>query len=684
MPQVLPQVLAHRAASTARVVQVLLAVLISCFVVSTLPGVRGRPGFDTLLDGWLQGSVYVLCAGLALLRPMVTAVERTLWSLVAAALAARALGFVAYLAVVRRLDPVPYPSVADAGWLATCFLLLLVLALRLRDRTPRLSSSLVLDALLAALTTAGVAGLLLHGTLLGMTREGTPPSAVATNLAYPVSDVALVSLAIGLLLATRWRPRPSDWVLVAGVIGFALTDTVYLYLLSDGSFRPGSWLSALTVLATALVAVAAWVRPGVEVPRVEQSRPPGMAVPVVLSVICVGVLVRASRADVPVLSILLTAAGLLAAGVRAVQTIVQDRSEASVALRAKNDELLRFQALVETSGDFIAIAGVDGAVRYVNPAGRRIVGLEPDADVTRTTIDDYLTEEGRRLSAEVEVPAVVAHGRWEGESTLRNIRGGPPVPVAIASFLMLHPETGEPFALATVQRDITERLAADRAVHELAEQRQDLLGRLVEAQEDERSRIAADVHDDSVQALAAVELRLGLLGLELAGSAPHLTASVADAQEAVAGAMQRLRHLLFDLESPALNTSLATALDEAAAVLLEDSGVRWEVTGDRDADLPAAARVTAYRIAKEAMVNARKHAQASAIQIILTPARAGVDVTVQDDGRGFDVTASGDRPGHLGLSSMRDRAAVAGGDLRVVSRPGGGTAVTVWLPAADR
>ena len=198
-------------------------------------------------------------------------------------------------------------------------------------------------------------------------------------------------------------------------------------------------------------------------------------------------------------------------------TVQRDVSER----RAAEQELLRFSSLVEASGDFIAIAGVDGRVQYVNPGGRAIVGLDPHADVTSTTIADYLTEEGLRASVEIEQPAVVAEGHWEGESTLRDLRGGSPTPVAINSFLVNHPETQQPWLLATVQRDISERITAEREIRELADQRQVLLGHLVRAQEAERARIAADVHDDSVQSLAAVELRLALLQAELRREQPR-------------------------------------------------------------------------------------------------------------------------------------------------------------------
>lgn len=148
---------------------------------------------------------------------------------------------------------------------------------------------------------------------------------------------------------------------------------------------------------------------------------------------------------------------------------------------------------------------------------------------------------------------------------------------------------------------------------------------------------------------------------------------------AVRGATDRLRHLLFDLESPARQTDIATALQEAAAYVLEDS-VSWTVEAPGEPDLPVAVRVIAYRIAKEALVNIRKHADASRATVRVDSVDGGVEVLVADDGRGFDGDGLIGRPGHLGLRGMHDRAAVAGGRVDVVSTPGVGTTVRIWLP----
>jgi PAS domain S-box-containing protein len=362
--------------------------------------------------------------------------------------------------------------------------------------------------------------------------------------------------------------------------------------------------------------------------------------------------------------------------------IGQDVSElraTEAALRAANADLKQFKALVEASPDFIAIAALDGTVKYVNPRGRRLIGSDPDLDVTKTVIADYLTPEGLEASVNVEQPAVIANGHWEGESTLRNY-SGPAIPVAIASFLIRDAETGEPFALATVQRDITERLAAETALRELAEQRQALLTRLVDAQDAERTRIAADVHDDPVQALAAVDLRLGQLRRRLREHAPQLLDTLTPLETSVSGATDRLRALLFDLEPPDLQEGLTGALRNAADEIFDSTATRWTVVDSGEPDVPDTTRAIAYRIAKEALINTRKHAQAHNVTISVAGTDGGLEVCVADDGVGLGPDPVESTPGHRGLFTMQDRAAVAGGRCEIRNRSTGGTVVTVWLP----
>ncbi|WP_309650252.1 GAF domain-containing protein [Nocardioides sp.] len=125
--------------------------------------------------------------------------------------------------------------------------------------------------------------------------------------------------------------------------------------------------------------------------------------------------------------------------------------------------------------------------------------------------------------------------------------------------------------------------AASAGLARLAQQRTDLLRRVVAAQEEERSRIAADVHDESVQALAAVDLRLGLLARRVQEVAPDLASSVAQLQETVASVGNGLRDLLFELETPDTEAGFDEALREAAGHVFEHCPVRWSLRAEHQA-----------------------------------------------------------------------------------------------------
>jgi signal transduction histidine kinase len=143
--------------------------------------------------------------------------------------------------------------------------------------------------------------------------------------------------------------------------------------------------------------------------------------------------------------------------------------------------------------------------------------------------------------------------------------------------------------------------------------------------------------------------------------------------------------LLFELETPVLDAPLSDGLREAAGRVFEDSGVAWSVTERGQAPLPQQVRVSAYRIAREAMVNARKHAQSTSVTVTIDATGGGVEVHVVDDGRGTSRTASArSTRRHSGVVAMRDRALASGGWWRSeTGRDGIGTDVSFFLPLAD-
>lgn len=375
-------------------------------------------------------------------------------------------------------------------------------------------------------------------------------------------------------------------------------------------------------------------------------------------------------------------------------TLIRDRADRPrelflqavdvTARKQAEKELGAFFELAENAGDFIGIAELDGRFRYVNRAGRELIGAASLEEVQSLAIIDCLSGTGRELFVQRENPALLERGSWRGESQLRNVKTGAEVDVELNSFVIREPETGQPSSIGIVQRDISERKRAWRELEHLSEERRRLLAGLVRAQEEERERIAGDVHDGAIQVMTGAAIRLQLLSQQLADQQQQRLLDRLD--EAVRESIESLRQLLFELRPPALDAhGLAAAIDTYLNQTLEPEGIDFSLLNELDDEPPADARTVLYRVAQEALANVRKHAQASHIDVVLENSMDGWNVRIEDDGVGFaPEDEPRERPGHLGLLGMRERMETNGGRLSVISAPGAGTTVEFWLPAGER
>ena len=246
------------------------------------------------------------------------------------------------------------------------------------------------------------------------------------------------------------------------------------------------------------------------------------------------------------------------------------------------------------------------------------------------------------------------------------------------------------FGIAAI-RARAERERAEQELRESTEllrqtddERRALLAHLVRAQEEERQLIATDIHDDTIQDITAVGLRLGALRRQVQD--PRQLETLARLEETVSRSIERLRHLLFELHPPALDTTggLSAVLREILLRLEEETGISVAFE-DGMAEEPAKeSRVICYRIAREALANVRRHAGASRVDVLVESREGGIFTRIRNDGVGFlpdDIPSQ--LPTHLGLVSMRERATVAGGWFRVDSAPDRGTTVEFWIPSAE-
>ncbi len=238
-----------------------------------------------------------------------------------------------------------------------------------------------------------------------------------------------------------------------------------------------------------------------------------------------------------------------------------------------------------------------------------------------------------------------------------------------------------------VQLDITARKEAEHAQRQVVEelqrldhQRRQLLIRSTRTQEEERRRIADDIHDDTMQRLLAIPMWLEAA----ANDHPEIQAEerFIKLRGVVSDAIARLRHMVFELHPRILDEEGLVAAIRAYLDGWTKLGASstFEITNGLSREPPRVTRLLLYRIVQEALTNARRHSEASLVAVSLKHQARGFDVVVEDDGIGFDVQAArASADGRRGLSSMAERAEVAGGWCRVESRPGR-TTVEVWVP----
>ncbi len=335
-----------------------------------------------------------------------------------------------------------------------------------------------------------------------------------------------------------------------------------------------------------------------------------------------------------------------------------------------------FELFVHSVVDYaIYMLDIEGNVISWNPGAERIKGYSEEEILGRPFTVFYTEDDVAvgKPAAELLIAAEVGSHEDEG---WRVRRGGERF-WANTVLTALRDRSGELVGFGKVTRDLTER----RRTEQERNGRQQAFAHLVRAQETERRRIAWDVHDDSIQSMIAVSMRLQML------SAQRRDSGLMRLDEAIQGAIRRLRILVAQLRPPALNDeNLVASVRDYLDEVVTGWGLECVLEHDFTAKPPPELVVTSFRIIQEALVNVRKHANATTVTVSLTGYDGGLLVKVSDDGRGMrgnGTSAYDVVPGeHIGMASMRERAEAAQGWFRISGKPGSGTALEFWIPLA--
>ena len=330
-------------------------------------------------------------------------------------------------------------------------------------------------------------------------------------------------------------------------------------------------------------------------------------------------------------------------------------------------DLTEYRTVFEASPDGILVVGADGTVRDVNPRVEDLFG--------------YAREELLGEPVEMLVPGSLRHAHQGHRAAfsraprtrpmgidleLRALRkDGSEIPVEIS----LSPVAGNrAFTICTV-RDVTDR-----------KRLRDFSKASLRSVEEERQRIARELHDDTAQRLATLILRVRLLAYVT--DPDERTEELAELREQLREAAEGVKRIARGLRPPALDeVGLTTALEAHLRDLREGANfdVHAEVEGV-DHVLEEGAQLALYRIVQESLSNVMRHAGVSRAYLRIGIEDGRVVELVEDAGRGFVASRAGDHGGGLGLLGMHERAVMTGGRVTVRSAPGEGTRVRVELP----
>lgn len=333
----------------------------------------------------------------------------------------------------------------------------------------------------------------------------------------------------------------------------------------------------------------------------------------------------------------------------------------------------RYRTLHESMREAFVSVEMTGRLQEFNAVFKRMLGYS-DEELRRLTYPDLTPERWHTMEAGIIRDQVLARGYSDVYEKEYRRKDQTVFPVELRTFL-IRDESGRPVAMWAIVRDITERKQDQEALREFSV-------RLIRTQEEERSRLARELHDDITQRLARLAIDVGRAEMGTAG------APSAEAARSVREELIRLSEDVHAL-SYRLHPSIIEDLGIAAAIKAEAERVERQgpipvnvTVQDIPESVASQPALCVFRVVQEALRNTVRHARARVVKISLRGLDGGLQLAVQDDGCGFDPVAQRDRPS-LGLASMRERVHLIGGEFDVESALGRGTTIVAWVPTEN-
>jgi diguanylate cyclase (GGDEF)-like protein len=292
-----------------------LVVLLLVYLAQTLLGAAG--GSTTDAGTWVYNAILIGSTVCCAARGLASPVERTPWLLLALAMGLWTAGDLYYTFFLAELETVPVPSVADVLYLAFYPIAYVALGLLLLGRIRKFNGNLWLDGVIGGLVVCAVGAAVVVGPVMSTT--GGAKLGILTNLAYPLFDLLLLALVVGVIALNGWRLDRTWLLTAAGFAAFGVADSAYLYQAAAGTYVEGRLVDVGWVLATVLLASAAW-SPARRIAEVRDEGWPTLTLPTIFASVGLGLLVYDHFQGLDTLALVLAAASLAAVIGRAVLT----------------------------------------------------------------------------------------------------------------------------------------------------------------------------------------------------------------------------------------------------------------------------------------------------------------------------------------------------------------------------
>jgi len=331
-----------------------------------------------------------------------------------------------------------------------------------------------------------------------------------------------------------------------------------------------------------------------------------------------------------------------------------------------------YRVFVERMNEGAAVLSSDYTVLHCNRRFARLLGAALQSVIGSSMQDLVWPDDRARLDALLRR---ADQKNCRGEIRLRS-QEGTPLPVQL-SLNPLHVDGTR--AVCLIASDLSVMKRAEQELRASTEQLRKLATHLLSVREEERTRIAREIHDELGQSLTAVKMDLSWLARRLSRRNGRMLEKIRSTLELADSIMESVRRISTELRPGILDLGLAAAVEWQVQEFQAHTGIQCKVQLLTQQVVAPNVSTALFRILQETLTNVARHAKATRVEVVKQKQRDRLVLRVRDNGQGFDPEDPSISKS-LGLLGMRERAALLGGRVNISSAPGKGTTVTAWIP----